>query len=90
MLDEEDRRRELAALATALDPQGDGALVKWENAKSGEHGTIVAEGKTYTKDAKICRGFRSELLRDRVRRLRGVACTLSAGEWRVTEATPSP
>ena len=89
MLDEEDRRRETAALATALDPQGDGATVKWDNAKSGDRGAITAVGKAYSSDGKICRAFNGELKQGATsRKVKGTACTVSAGEWQVTDAKP--
>ncbi len=89
MLDEEGRRRETAALATALDPQGDGATVKWDNAKSGDRGAITALGKAYNADNKVCRAFIGELRQgDTLRKLQGSACAVSAGEWKVTEAKP--
>lgn len=90
MLGEEDRRREMAALATALDPQGDGATVKWDNSKSGHRGAITAQGKAYNSDSKICRAFTSEFDgNDMHRRLEGHACTAAAGEWKVADAEPS-
>lgn len=89
MLDEEDRRRETAALATALDPQGDGATVKWDNEKSGDKGAITAVGKAYNSEAKICRAFISELKQhDSLRKLQGTACVEAAGEWKVSESKP--
>ena len=89
MLDEEDRRRETAALATALDPQGDGATVKWDNGKSGDRGAITAVGKAYDADGKVCRAFIGELRQgEATRRVHGTACAVSAGEWKVTEAKP--
>ena len=89
LLGEEDRRRELAALATALDPQGDGSIVKWDNTKSGNRGAINASGKAYSTDSKVCRSFVSELKQsDSTRKLQGTACTIAAGEWKVTEAKP--
>ena len=82
MLDEEDRRREKAALATAMDPQGDGATVHWENTKSGAKGAVTAVGRAYPSDGKVCRAFLSDLTRDTAQRtMQGTACTLSAGEW---------
>ena len=90
MLDEEGRRRETAALSTALDPQGDGATVKWDNAKSGDRGAITPVGKAYSADGKICRAFIGELKRKEANhKLQGIACAVSAGEWKVTEAKPA-
>lgn len=89
MLDEEGRRREIAALATALDPQGDGATVKWDNGKSGDRGAITAVGKAYNADGKVCRAFVGELWQgDKIHKLQGSACAISAGEWKVTEVRP--
>ena len=89
LLDEEGRRREKAALATALDPQGDGATVKWDNAKSGDMGAFTAVEKAFSRDGKICRGFIGELKQgDSTRKLHGTACAEAAGEWKVTESKP--
>lgn len=89
MLDEEDRRRETAALATALDRQGDGGTVKWDNQKSGDRGAITATGTVYNADSKVCRAFVSELKKDDVsRKLQGTACTIAAGEWKVISTKP--
>lgn len=89
MLDEEGRRREKAALATALDPQGDGATVKWDNAKSGDKGAITAVGKAFNAESRVCRAFVGELRQgDATRKLQGTACAESAGEWKMTESQP--
>lgn len=91
LLDEEDRRREKAALATALDPQGDGTTVHWENAKSGTKGSITAVGRPYPTPAHICRAFTSDLGRTGLSRsMSGTACMESAGEWVVKDAKPLP
>ncbi len=46
-LDEEDRRRALGALAIALDPQGNGATVHWDNPISKAHGSMTPSGFAY-------------------------------------------
>ncbi len=82
LLDEEDRRREKAALATALDPQGNGAPVHWENAESGNKGSLTAVGSAYTADAKICRDFLGTLkTKDVLKSARSTACAVAAGDW---------
>jgi surface antigen len=84
LLDEEDRRREGAALATALDPQGDGATVHWENRKTRSKGSITASGRAYPADGKVCRGFVGQLSRETLNRsVQGTACTVAAGQWAV-------
>lgn len=90
LLNEEDRRREKAALATALDPQGDGTTVRWENQKSGNTGSVTPVGHAYPSDSRICRGFEGTIKRDGVERsLHGTACTVAAGDWEVRDAKPS-
>ena len=82
LLDEEDRRRERAALATALDPQGDGATIHWENPKTGHKGSITASGHAYPADNKVCRGFTGDLThKGGQRSMQGTACIVAAGEW---------
>lgn len=89
LLDGEDRRREKAALATALDPQGDGATVHWANPKSGRKGALTAQGHAYPKDSSVCRAF-IVAMRDGLsaRSMEGTACTVAAGEWEVREVKP--
>jgi surface antigen len=90
LLDEEDRRREKAALATALDPQGDGSTVHWENPRSGRKGALTAVGHAYPQEAKVCRAFLGDL-RDgagAAQTLQGTACMVSGGEWEVRDAKP--
>lgn len=89
LLDEEDRRREKAALSTALDPQGDGSTVRWDNDKSGTKGAITAVGRAYTSDGKICRAFLGDLARETMHRtVQGTACAVAAGDWELREAKP--
>jgi surface antigen len=53
---EEDRRAR-AALAVALDPQGNGKPVKWDNPESGIAGEIAASGAPFVEADEICRAF---------------------------------
>lgn len=86
LLDEEDRRREKAALATALDPQGNGAQVRWENADSGNTGSLTAVGPAYAAGPKVCRDFSGTLkTADTVKSVRSTACAVAAGDWVVTD-----
>ena len=84
LLDEEDRRREKAALATALDPQGDGSAIRWENPKTGNKGLVTPQGHAVTVDGKGCRAFIGELRQDDDQKsILGTACAIAAGEWDV-------
>lgn len=88
LLNEEDRRREKAALATALDPQGDGSTVHWENPKSGHEGSLTPVGPAYASDSKICRAFLGDLKADSASKtVQGSACR-TAGEWLVKDMKP--
>ena len=89
LLDEEDRRREKAALATALDPQGDGSPIRWENAKSGNKGMFTPQGHAFTMDGKVCRSFVGELKQDGEQKaVVGTACAVAAGDWDVRTMKP--
>ena len=59
-LDEEDRRRALGALAIALDPQGNGASVHWDNPVSKAHGSVTPVGFAYPSNDLICRDFQAQ------------------------------
>jgi len=85
-LDAEDWRRAKAALATALDPQGNGASVNWDNPASGARGSFVPAGKAYPTDAQICRAFLAGIGQaGNERAVRGTACADKHGEWTITE-----
>ena len=79
-----------AALATALDPQGDGAPVKWDNPRSGASGAFAPAGKAYPSDAKICRAFATQIERKAgAAAMRGVACADKDGAWTIAAIAPS-
>jgi 17 kDa outer membrane surface antigen len=88
-LDEEDWRRQRAALATALDPQGNGALVRWDNPDSGMKGTFVPIGNAYLLQHDICRVFLASVI-DKTRDdwFQGTACRVGPGEWRIRDHKP--
>jgi len=89
LLDAEDRRREMAALATALDPQGDGSTVHWENPKSGRKGSLTAVGHAYPQESNVCRAFIGDMSEGvRSREVEGTACTVAAGDWEVKDVKP--
>jgi surface antigen len=91
--DQEDRRRATAALATALDPQGEGTPVAWDNPTSGDKGVVTPLGHAYPDDGRICRAF-SETTRQgkEVTSGKGIACEQSGGDWSVVsrEAAAKP
>lgn len=89
VLDAEDWRRASAALAVALDPQGNGAPVQWSNPQSGSKGAFVQAGKPYPADAVVCRPFQADLaLKSGEHALAGAACVDKSGDWTVRDARP--
>ena len=87
-LDQEDGRRAKAALAVALDPQGNGASVAWDNPQSGAKGTFVAVAPAFSRADKVCRAFRAHIVPDphKEREVNGSACRDGGGEWAVADA----
>jgi surface antigen len=81
-LAEEDWRRARAALTVALDPQGNGRPVKWDNPETGLHGTVNPTGLPYVAEDLICRNFLASVIGpERSRFVRGTGCKPSGGAW---------
>jgi len=89
VMEPEDWRRAAAALAVALDPQGNGAPVQWSNPISGAKGSFVQTGRPFPSDAVVCRPFAADMaLRGGEHALAGSACVDKSGDWAVREAKP--
>jgi surface antigen len=87
LVDGEDWRRAKAALSTALDPQGNGALVGWDNPDSGNKGSFTPVGKPFPKGARICRAFLATVDgKGSEHAIQGTACSDKRGEWTIAEA----
>ncbi|MET0606803.1 MAG: RT0821/Lpp0805 family surface protein [Beijerinckiaceae bacterium] len=85
----EDWRRAAAALAIALDPQGDGASAGWSNPDSGLKGSISPVGSPFVKNDEVCRSFVATTVTTRGQDwVQGSACRPSGGEWAVRSAKP--
>ena len=81
-LAEEDWRRARAALSVALDPQGNGRPVKWDNPETGLHGSVNPTGLPYVADDLICRNFLASVIGPANSRfVRGTGCKPSGGQW---------
>ncbi len=77
------------ALASALDPQGTGAVVSWENPASGARGAMTPVGATYAADGQTCRAFLAEIVsKAPVQRLQGRGCRTGDGQWAVSDLKP--
>lgn len=86
-LDKEDWRRAKAALAVALDPQGNGSNVAWDNPQSGAKGSFVALAPPFLEKDRICRAFKANVSASSRsdRSLGGSACRNADGEWILAE-----
>lgn len=91
LADQEDRRRAMAALATALDPQGAGTSVAWDNPTSGDRGVVTPLGHAYPDDGRICRAFAQTTRADGATTSgQGLACMETGGEWNVVSRKAPP
>jgi surface antigen len=88
-LDGEDLRRAIAAMNTALDPQGSGASVNWDNPQTGAKGSFTPVGQPYPLEGKICRAFHADIaVNETQESLQGAACREKTAEWALTEVKP--
>jgi surface antigen len=88
-LDPEDWRRAQGALGVALDPQGNGAAVNWDNPQSGVRGSFTPVGAAYPSGDDICRAFLADIGgKAAPRQLQGVGCREKGGEWRISDLKP--
>jgi surface antigen len=88
-LDEEDWRRAKAALATALDPQGNGGQVRWDNADSGAKGSFAPIGNAFLAKNDICRAFIAAVsVKEPELWFQGSACRITQTEWQIIDAKP--
>jgi surface antigen len=78
----EDLRRALGAMALALDPQGNGTAVGWNNPESGLKGVFTPVGGPFLNEDHICRAFLSSTQTQiGAAAHQGTACRPSGGEW---------
>jgi surface antigen len=85
----EDLRRAEGAMAVALDPQGNGAAVSWDNPQSGVKGSFIPVGGPFLRADEICRAFIAQVqTQTKPAKLQGTACRPSGGEWAVKDIGP--
>ena len=88
-LDAEDWRRARAALGVALDPQGNGSTVAWDNPQTGRRGSFVPVAAPYPVDGQVCRAFVAKIDGDQHDHLQGSACRVGASDdWDVKDVKP--
>lgn len=88
-LNEEDWRRAKAALGLALDPQGPGTQVSWDNPETSMKGTFMPAGAPFVKNDEICRAFSAQLSGSASASLQGTACRPSGEEWTIKDVKPA-
>lgn len=93
-LDEEDWRRAQAALSLAVDPQGSGQPVNWDNPATRRKGTFAPAGNLVLVDNTICRPFTATISQAggaaRELRHQGQACRVGPGDWALRQMQPAP
>ena len=88
-LNAEDWRRARAALGVALDPQGNGSIVAWDNPQSGRRGSFVPVAAPYPVDGQVCRAFIARVDGDPHEHMQGAACRVGAtDDWDVLDVKP--
>ena len=86
MLTAEDWRRARAALAVALDPEGNGSPVRWDNPETKASGSFAASGPFVVKSHFVCRPFTASLTVKAVQTApNGLACRQGPGNWVIDE-----
>lgn len=89
-MDAEDWRRAKGALGLALDPQGNGEAVNWDNPKSGAKGAFTPLGPAKAVDDRICRSFQASVGGALpANSLKGSACRSKDGEWMIGQIAPA-
>jgi surface antigen len=89
-LDEEDRRRALGALAIALDPQGNGATVHWDNPVSKARGSVTPAGLAYPENDLVCRAFSAQFITaSGTQADQGAACRGKNAQWVLADLRPA-
>jgi surface antigen len=93
-LDDEDWRRAQAALSLAVDPQGSGQQVNWDNPSTKRKGSFAAAGNMVLIENTVCRPFTATIVHGaqppREVRHAGQACRVGPGEWAMRNMQPAP
>lgn len=92
-LDAEDWRRAQAAFSLAVDPQGSGQVVNWENPATKRKGSFIPAGNLVLAENTVCRPFRATLVEPANGKSQethhvGRACRTGPGEWAMREIAP--
>lgn len=93
-LDDEDWRRAQAALSLAVDPQGSGQPVNWDNPSTKRKGSFAAAGNLVLVENTVCRPFNATVVQmgsaPREVKHSGQACRVGPGEWAMRQIQMQP
>lgn len=85
----EDWRRARAALGVALDPQGNGSSVSWDNPETALKGSFTPVGQPFVRSDEVCRAFLATINgQESAASLQGTACRPSGGDWAIRDVRP--
>ncbi len=88
-LSQEDWRRAKAAMAVALDIQGNGKTVNWDNPDSGMKGAITPAGAPFVLKDDICRAFLADIHgKEGGESVQGSACKNGPDDWIIKDVKP--
>ncbi len=94
-LDDEDWRRANAALSLAVDPQGAGLPVNWDNPASRRSGRFEPTGALALVGHTVCRPFRALVMQKAHEKIaarevthEGQACRTGPSEWAMRDVKP--
>lgn len=94
-LDQEDWRRAKAALSLAVDPQGSGQQVNWDNPATKRKGSFSAAGNLVLIENTVCRPFTATIVQmdqgvpPREVKHTGQACRVGPGDWAMRQMLPT-
>jgi surface antigen len=85
-MDAEDVRRSQSAIALALDPEGNGVPVNWDNPQSGGKGEFRSAGAFYLNGGQLCRHFAATFEKDsQAQAFDGSACRAGPQNWLIVD-----
>jgi surface antigen len=85
----EDVRRSQSALALALDPEGRGVPVNWDNPETGNKGSFRSVGDFFLSGNQLCRRFEADVaVGAQPVAYRGRACRTGPQNWAIVSSKP--
>ncbi len=77
-------------MAVALDPQGSGSKVSWDNPDTTMKGHFTPVGQPFVNSDEICRAFVATIVgQASTSTMQGTACRPSGEDWVVKDVKPA-